>query len=134
MRYGKLLICGDFNLTPDPKMDSTSSKPSGTASFRKLLHTEDLFDAWRCIQANERDYTCFSHRHYSYSRIDMYFTDKWLLQQISDAKIYDITWSDHVVIALSINEQGVSPSSPIWRCNVRLLQEHQTQKMISQHI
>lgn len=134
MKHGNLLICGDFNLTTDLNLDTTTKKSRSTPSLQSLLHREDLFDAWRCLHANERDYTFFSNRHCSYSHIDMLLTDKWLLQQVISARIHEITWSDHAAISLSFNETGVSPSSPIWRCNNRLLQEPKTHLIISQHL
>lgn len=76
MKYGSLLVCRDFNLISDPKMDTTMSKLNGTASLHTLLHTEELFNAWRCLHANEKHYPFFSHRHCSYSLINMFLTDK----------------------------------------------------------
>lgn len=119
VKYRKFLVCGDFNLTSDLKMDFTTSKPNGMASLHALLHTAELFDTWRFLRANEKNYIFFSHRHHSY--IDMFLTDKWLLQQVATTQIHDIMWSDHAAISMSLKEQGVSSSSPIWRCNVILL-------------
>lgn len=134
MQYGNLFIGGDFKLVSDPKLDTTTSKPNGTASLHTLLHTEELFDAWRCLRANKRNYTFFSTRHCSYSHIDMFLTDIWLLQCVHATLIHNITWSDHTAISLSIAKQGVSPPSPISCCNVRYLQETQTLPVISQHL
>lgn len=132
--YGNLIICGDFNLIIDPKMDTSASKPHSSSYLSKTIHQAELYDVWRCKNANARDYTFFSHRHCSYSRIDLFLTDKWLLQNISCAKIHDITWSDHAAITITIDDQVVSSSSPIWRSNIRLLQDPKTSTKISQHI
>lgn len=59
IQYGNLIIGGDFNLIADPNQDTTTVKPKRTAVFRNLLHTQELFDAWRCLHVNERDYTFF---------------------------------------------------------------------------
>lgn len=115
-------------------MDTTTNKPRGTVSLQAILHNEELFDTWKCHHANKKDYTFFSHRHFSYLRIDMFLMEKWLLQHIETAKIHDITWSDHAEISLTILEKGVSSSPPIWRCNVRLLQESHTHTKITQHL
>lgn len=89
LQYDNLLICGDFNATPDPLLDTSSGK--GTLSLQSLLHKEEVFDTWRCLHDYERDYTFFSSRHCSYSRIDLFLADKWLLQNIETTKIHDIT-------------------------------------------
>lgn len=54
MRYGNLIICGDFNLTVNTKLDITIKKPTHTTILRHLLHTEELYDSWRCLHANEK--------------------------------------------------------------------------------
>lgn len=100
IRYGNLLMCGDFNLTTDPLIDSTAVTGKRIVSLHSLLHKEDVYDAWRCQYASEREYTFFSLRHHTYSHIDMFLTDKWLLQRVSMTRIYDITWLDHAAISL----------------------------------
>lgn len=50
-------------------------------SMSKFLHTNNLFDVWRCHHPMEHDYTFFSATHNSYSFIDYFFVDKWLLQK-----------------------------------------------------
>lgn len=112
MQYGSLIVGGDLNLIADPALDTTTAKPSRPAPLHHLLHTQELFDAWRYLNAD--DYTFFSTRHCSYSRTDMFLVDQWLLQHICAAQIHDITWSDHAAISLSIAEQGVSSLPPIW--------------------
>lgn len=134
MKYGNLLICGDFNATPDPFLDTSSDKSKGALSLQSLLHKEELFDTWRCLHANKRDYTFFSSRHCSYSRIDLFLADKWLLQNVETTRIHDITWSDHAAISMSVAERGVSSSPSIWCCNTRIFQEPQYHKTISQHL
>lgn len=67
IQQGLLLICENFNLTPD-----FTSK------------------------SNERDYSFFSSRHCSYSQIDLLFLlDKGSLTKIQTSVINTITWSDH---------------------------------------
>lgn len=48
----------------------------------------------------------FPPRHRTYSCIDMFLTDKWLLQKVSSSCIHKITWSDHAVVSITIIEQG----------------------------
>lgn len=81
MQYGSLIIGGDFNIA-DPALDTTTVKPNRSTHLHHLLHTQELFDAWRRLHANERNYTFFSTRHCSYSHIDIFLTDQWLLQRI----------------------------------------------------
>lgn len=44
IRYGSLLICGDFNLTADPLVDSTAKTGKRVVSLHPLLYKEDVYD------------------------------------------------------------------------------------------
>lgn len=98
LKYGQLLMCGNFNLTVDPCIDSSSRTKGQSPSLRDLLHTEGVYNVWKCQHASKRDYTFFSSRHHTYSCIDLFMSDKWLLQNISSS-IQDITWTDHTAIS-----------------------------------
>lgn len=102
VQQGQLLICGDFNLIPDNDIDSSSGPKRFLSPLNSFLKDNDLYDVWRCCHAAERDYTFFSPRHNTYSRIDLFVTDKWLLQNIHTSHIHTITWSDHAPISVKI--------------------------------
>lgn len=68
-----LVMCRDFNNPPDPNLDSTSKPKRKPPSLKPLLSAYELHDAWRCLNANERDYSFFLSSHKSYSRIDFFW-------------------------------------------------------------
>lgn len=82
-----LVFCGDLNLVSEIHIDTTSTTKRRESPLKKFLASNDLFDVWRCHHGSERDYTYLSTHHMSYSRIDMFITDKWLLQKISASVI-----------------------------------------------
>lgn len=106
-RQGHLLVCSDFNLVADVQMDTTSAAKRRNSPLGKLLTSFDLHDAWRCHHGSEKDYTYFSPHHKSYSRIDMFLADKWLLQNVSTSTIHPMTWSDHNPISVWINDISI---------------------------
>lgn len=59
-----------------------------------------LVDIWRSKFPRTRDFTFYSCRHASYSRIDYFFTGKADLHRIMDVEILPITISDHTPVAL----------------------------------
>lgn len=99
-----------------------------------LFHREGEYDVWWCQHACERDHMFFSTRHQSYSHIDLFVTEKWLLQRISSSSIHDITWSDHAEISTVTEEQETLPKGLLWRCNVKLLQDNDVSQIVSQHL
>lgn len=134
IKYGDLMICGDFNLTTNPELDTSSPPTKRKVSLHGLFHKENLYDVWRCLHASERDYTFYSSRHRTYSRLDMFVSDWHLLGKISSAVIKDITWSDHAVVEVTIDEGIPRGANPVWRCNTRNLQLDDCKKHISQHL
>lgn len=105
-------MCGDYNVTVDYKMDTTSKSRRPLPSIQHMLHAEEMYDAWRCQHSNERDYTFHSSRHNSYSRIDLILVDIALLQKISSSAVHDITWSDHAPVSIMVEEGH--PSVPAY--------------------
>lgn len=124
------LICGDFNLTPDLSMYSTSSSRCSVPFLHSLIHQHELFDAWHYLHAGEKDFTFFSLPHQSYSRIDFFLVDQWTLTKTTLTLINTITWSDHVSVVLTIEDSLSYNSIPIWISNPFLLQRNDTKQII----
>lgn len=127
---GSVLWCGDFNSIMDPKLDTTAHKLVHSPYLKDFVHTHRLFDAWRCMNATERDFSFFSSAHRSYSRIDYFFLDLHLLQRVSTASIHTITWSDHAPISIEIQEEGRSRPAFLWRNNTYLLSQASSRESI----
>uniref|UniRef100_A0A8D0B4H5 exodeoxyribonuclease III n=1 Tax=Salvator merianae TaxID=96440 RepID=A0A8D0B4H5_SALMN len=71
---GEILIGADMNLTAEQKLDRQGSllkEASGVRnSLRPLLMKFGLIDVYRHFNGTTKDYTFFSARHNTYSRID----------------------------------------------------------------
>lgn len=133
-KQGHLLLCGDFNLVIDIHMDTTSAAKRRDSPLKQFLTSQDLFDVWRCHQGSEKDYTYFSSHHKSYSRIDMFIVDKWLLQKISASVIHTMSWSDHAPITISISDTAHQRNTFLWRANNYVLQHPTYSQEISEHL
>lgn len=134
VKYGNLLLSGDFNLTTNPEIDVSSTPRGRRLSLNNWFHEGGLYDVWRCLHASERDYTFYSSRHRTYSRLDMFVADWHLLRRISSAAINSITWSDHAVVEVVVADGIPRGNNPIWRCNTKNLQSDECKKCISQHL
>lgn len=125
---GVLLLGGDFNCVLSPYMDKQPSSKSHASQMSKALKhltTElGLIDVWRNRFPRVRDYTFYSHRHASYSRIDFFFTSKTEEHRIDNIEILPITLSDHAPLSLSWN-LGLTPKLKLWRLNASLLNDSQ---------
>uniref|UniRef100_A0AAR2M341 Endonuclease/exonuclease/phosphatase domain-containing protein n=1 Tax=Pygocentrus nattereri TaxID=42514 RepID=A0AAR2M341_PYGNA len=76
-----ILICGgDFNITLNQVLDTTSAKKSSKTPVRRYLNTVllelGIIDVWRELHPFERDFTFYSAPHSVYTRIDYFFMNK----------------------------------------------------------
>lgn len=53
VRKGALIMCGDYNISVDYKIDTTSKSKHLLPILQSLLHAEDVFDVWRCPLSSE---------------------------------------------------------------------------------
>lgn len=90
---GSLIVCGDFNSVMNANVDCSSVGRRRRPNIGSLCFAEGLYDPWRCLHTTERDYSYYSRVHNSYSRIDMFLTDKFHLQRVIKAELRSITWS-----------------------------------------
>lgn len=128
----ELLMLGDFNGT----MDSTLDRSSNTVSqdlpktFFGLLTTWDLVDVWRELNPTSRDYSFFSHRHLSYSRIDI-LVSRSLLPKMVNPTIDLRHLSDHASVTLIWRENSKTQRAWQWGLNNYLLEIPGVWKKIS---
>lgn len=123
---GILLLGGDFNCVMSQHMDRQPASKTPTSRMSKalkhLVSEVGLVDVWRHKFPKGRDFTFYSHRHSSYSRIDLFFTPKAEMHRIDDVKINPITLSDHAPLEL-LWTIGHKPTTKQWRLNASLLND-----------
>lgn len=103
----------DFNTTPDPHLDSSSLPTRGWPALNSLLPALQLYDVRRHVE--EQDYTLFSTCHNSYLRIDVFLEDQWTHQKMSSSSILPITWSDHALVCITLEDGPKSLSAYFWQ-------------------
>lgn len=127
LRKGILILGGDFNLTLDPEMDTSSGKT--VLSFRAQRHLKKslrelhLVDSWRTLHGRERDYSYYSRIHNTYSRIDLLLVDQFDLHLVKTSVIGSITISDHAPVVLGIRVGDVCKKERNWRLNESILDD-----------
>lgn len=83
---GDSVIIGDFNLTLNPTLDtSTSHNHLSFAAHKKIrncLFEHQLLDIWRIMHPNTKGYTFFSQVHSTYTQIYLF------LKQHNDFELF----------------------------------------------
>lgn len=139
-KEGELIVGGDFNLIIDAfkdrsKFDNLKSHintehPNVDSNFSSLLEAYNLIDVWRLLHNTERDYTYFSSRHNSYTRIDFFLILPNLLQCFPTSSIGYELWSDHNWIEFSFMPSPHEHTSRHWSLNTSLLLDTELCKYI----
>lgn len=121
-----LLVGGDFNTVPDYFLDRSAqtSQPSSAASkvLQSLANSTNLVDIWRLQHPTGRDYSFFSQRHASFSRIDYFLLDSNLIGNVLSSKYHNILISDHAPVSLVLNLNHKQQHSS-WRFHPSLLSD-----------
>lgn len=126
-REGPLVLGGDFNVSPDPQLDTSNQRPSHSQAFLKhfcrSLQSHRFQDSWRVLHPLDRDYSYYSKVHDIYTRIDLICVDHLTLELLQALSIGNITISDHApVTATLVLPQGICKIWS-WRLNESLLDD-----------
>lgn len=123
---GLLLMGGDFNCVMSHQMDKQPPSKTSLSKMSRMLKYQSteagLVDIWRSKLPRSKDFTFYSSRHLTYSRIDYFFTPKAQLHRIENIEILPITLSDHAPVVLKW-DIGHSQTSKHWRLNASLLND-----------
>uniref|UniRef100_A0AAR2IW08 Endonuclease/exonuclease/phosphatase domain-containing protein n=1 Tax=Pygocentrus nattereri TaxID=42514 RepID=A0AAR2IW08_PYGNA len=69
------IIAGDFNCCMDSNLDKSSmltSNPNASRTLSVSAREAGLVDVWREFNPTSKDYTFYSARHKTYSRLDFF--------------------------------------------------------------
>ena len=124
----KLIVGADFNAVWDHRVDrstATESREQAQASseLRSWAGHAGLADVWRLLNPSFRDYSFFSGRHSSFSRIDFIFASIDLFHKIGKVDLVPVAFSDHKAVICSGSLRAVTERAPRWRFNSTLLRD-----------
>ena len=121
-----LILGGDFNLLVNPNIDCTNPAPASrrisSSCISSFLEDLNVVDIWPLLHPSVKDYTFFSSRHSSFSRIDYFFVSPVLVKYTSSVTILPMLLSDHSPIIFSLENFSGSAKVKRWRFNTTLLQ------------
>ncbi len=119
-----LVVGGDFNAVINPALDKSQSDTTANPSSKllnKFITELNLIDLWRIQNTKAKDFTFFSNRHKTFSKIDYIFLSPSLISSNSSISILPILLSDHSAVLCSVPLSDVKAKSPRWRFNISLL-------------
>lgn len=128
---------GDLNSVLDPGMDRTSGSLCSASDIssnflNRFMLDLNLSDPWRLNHPKDNNFTFFSPRYKSFSRLDYIFISSSAIKYVAFTDIFPIIISDHSPVVLTIGVHAPIPRFKIWHFNVFLLQNTDFIKNISQ--
>lgn len=125
-----LIVGVDFNGVWEHQRDRTGlnelrEQQLTSSSLQRWAGDVSVIDSWRLVNPSFRDYSFYSARHKSFSRIDYIFISKDLAGKVRDSLHIPITFSDHNAVLSQINIPLEIPRAARWRFNSSLLQNEQ---------
>ncbi len=113
-----LVVGGDFNAVINPALDKSQSDTTANPSSKllnKFITELNLIDLWRIQNTKAKDFTFFSNRHKTFSRIDYIFLSPSLISSNSSISILPILLSDHsaVLCSVPLSEQQATQLSSL---------------------
>lgn len=136
--YGLVILMGDFNRVIDPLKEKKKIKNNPRnvrgklpKTMFKIMEEENLIDCWSVFNSSLREYTFFSNRHKTYSRIDMILIPKQLLTFTKKPEILPQTLSDHNSVMWVGKDMKVKYQ---WRLNEKLLSQKENIQKLKEEI
>lgn len=127
LNYKQTILLGDFNGVLDPQWDKSSRTKNDFGgklprSFFDILKKENLTDVWRTFNRTSKEFTFFSNRHKSYSRIDLILTSDILTTLTKKVEILSKILADHNPIIWVGKQLNYKYQ---WRINEQLLSKEE---------
>lgn len=94
------------------------------------MQTYNLVDIWRILHPNHRDYTFYSNRHKTFSRIDLLLISQSIAKNIINTEIHPIIISDHGPVSLKLTMSQFRQ----WRINISLFDDSEIRQQTKNYI
>ena len=133
-----MIICGDFNLIQDPKLDYFNYKCINNKKAREkvleIKSTYNLIDPYREYFPSTKRYTWRKLRPLQQSRLDFFPISERLLSSITTCNIEASYRSDHSMVVLKCNFNQFVKGKPLWKLNNSLLSDINYLNIINEKI
>lgn len=101
---GEIIMGGDYNWVLNPNIDRNGNQDSSHNQSRKvILNFMDelgLCDAWRELNPEKREFSCYSATHKTFSRLDFFLISRTLLSHVENCYYSCIIISDHATVSI----------------------------------
>uniref|UniRef100_A0A3Q1FVW2 exodeoxyribonuclease III n=1 Tax=Acanthochromis polyacanthus TaxID=80966 RepID=A0A3Q1FVW2_9TELE len=126
-----IIMGADMNAVIDPVLDRSGpachcshSQSSLSTSLSKFISDFSLIDVFRVINPTVRQYSFYSNRHKTYSRIDYILTSS-SISEIHHAAISPTPLSDHSIVLAKLTLPNTPTKAARWHFNTTLVKNEE---------
>lgn len=125
-----LIVGADMNACINLALDksvqkSTFSQLSASKDINNVLTSLSLVDIYRIINPTSKQFTFYSARHQTLSRIDYILASQTSFSEIHNVAIIPSSLSDHSMVSAHVTLRHTPPRASRWRFNTSLLQNEE---------
>ena len=127
----KIIMCGDWNLVMDTRVDSKNRGHNNYKSAQALANaTENLCitDIWRAMHPDKLQFSWVRRKPFCASRLDMIFVSEGLAQHVESCEISPHCISDHARVSVQWDFEDMDRGPGIWKLNNLLLENEKVVK------
>ena len=133
-----VLLCGDFNLTLNPDLDSYNyvniNNPRSRQTLLKFMDENNLIDIYRHCYPSKVRYTWRRRRPTKQARLDYFIISAGMTDIIRNVDIKPGYRTDHSMLELSFEINPFSKGKGTWKFNTSLLKDQQYLTLIEKCI
>ena len=133
-----VVICGDFNLVLDPKIDCQNyahiNNPKARSVLLDTMNQMKLIDAFRTVHPTLRRYSWRKRNPVKQSRLDYFLISGPMIDIISKCDILSGYRSDHSILELKIVFHRFERGRGVWKMNNSLLKDQSYLDIINKAI
>jgi exonuclease III len=123
-----VVIAGDWNCYLDRDLDvrnyaSTVNRPRTRKKIMEIMAAYDLYDVFRELYPEKRQYTWRQFNSIKQSRLDYFLLSENLMNDVNNIYIEPGYRSDHSFVVLSFNKEQFIRDRPFWKFNNSLLKD-----------
>ena len=133
------IICGDWNVVMDYKLDTRGYLNENNAKARReilnLIEAIDLVDTWRSENNTAKKFTWVSgKRPVKMARLDFFLVTKDIHANISKHILSSGYRSDHSLVGIELNTENSERGKGFWKFNSALLKEKEYVTLVKNKI
>ncbi|RUA04563.1 MAG: hypothetical protein DSY43_06055, partial [Gammaproteobacteria bacterium] len=122
-----VIICGDWNLALDPKIDTQNyirvNNPRAREKVLQIIEENNLCDPWRVQHPETKGFTWRKKTPRKQARLDFFLTTEDMMSYITDSKIMPGYKTDHSAILITLKFSNGDRGKGYWKFNNSFLKD-----------